>query len=100
MDNPIIAKRFKEKMARIDKTSQSILTSWATNCAIATLSETNKNNFGEELLAEIKTRRDIFIDMYREWMLDNEPEPEMSNFEKTANQNQKYQDEGETRRQL
>lgn len=73
-DNPIIAKRFKEKMARLDKTANSILVSWAINNATNTLREEDKKNWKAAKL-QIEERYPFFIDLYRDWMIDNMIEP-------------------------
>jgi len=78
-DNPIIKKRFEEKMKRLDKTSNSILISWAINNAVQMISEEQKETLDEDaLMGGIRTFYPKFIELYREWMLENavEVEPE------------------------
>ena len=73
-DNPIIAKRFKEKMARLDKTANSIDISWAINNCSATLNEKEKEKPWKERFALICKRYQDFIDEKRGWMMDNMPQ--------------------------
>jgi len=74
-DNPIIKKRFEEKMARMDKTSASILVSWAINNAVASLSEMEKiNNDWKAVSKIIKERYPFFIEEYRDWFFQQEVE--------------------------
>jgi len=71
-DNPIIKKRFEEKMKRLDKTSLSILISWAINNAVNSLPEETKKKWGA-VKNKIEERYPYFIDLYRSWMLENMP---------------------------
>ena len=70
-DNPIIAKRFQEKMNRLDKTSLSILISWSINAALDTLSEEERG--GNKWQKLVEERKDWFIGKYREFMMENMP---------------------------
>ena len=70
-DNPIIKKRFEEKMKRLDRTSLSILGSWALNCAVASMSELDKKK--PDWFETVQARRNMFVEEYRSWMLDNMP---------------------------
>jgi len=77
-DNPIIKKRFDEKMKRLDKTSASILISWAINNAVNMLSNEMKDklrgdNNNYRLKETIQNLYPVFIELYREWMLENMP---------------------------
>ena len=79
-DNPIIKKRFEEKMERLNQTSLSILVSWAINNAVNSLSEEDKKNWGDRIgkgrngQELVKERYPFFIELYREWMIDNLPQ--------------------------
>ena len=76
-----IERMFKEKMNRWDKTSSSILICWAINNAVNSLSEADKTNVEhgwEFLRKQIKRRYPFFIELYKEWMIENMPKPPMS----------------------
>jgi len=70
-DNPIIKKRFEEKMRRLDKTSLSILISWAINNATNFLPEELKGT--KKGFIQIQKWYPEFINEYRSWMLENMP---------------------------
>jgi len=72
-DNPIIKKRFEEKLKRYDKTALSILVSWAINNVVASLSESEKEKKWAIRFKLIQKRYSDFIDEYRAWMLENMP---------------------------
>jgi hypothetical protein len=67
-------------MKRLDKTSNSILISWAINNAVNTISDQDKANADswETIEKAIRHRYPFFIELYQEWMLENavEVEPE------------------------
>ena len=67
-----IDEAIKQKIKRLDKTSASILVSWAINNAVNTISEKDKEEFVfNSLIERIKERYPFFIDLYRDWMLEN-----------------------------
>jgi len=72
-DNPIIKKRFEEKMRRWDKKDLSIEFCWAVNCANAFLREEEKGT--EKGFKKIEKWYPRFIDLHRNYMIDNMPEP-------------------------
>lgn len=71
-----IEKAFKEKMKRWDKTSLSILVSWAINNAVNSLPEETKKKWSA-VKNKVEERYPYFIDLYRSWMLDNMPTEEV-----------------------
>lgn len=64
----------KAKQKRYDKTSASILVSWATNCAVNMVTHGPDGMTREEKEGDIIIWRDWFIESYRSWMLENAPE--------------------------
>ena len=74
-DNPIIKKRFEEKMKRWNEQSISILVSWAINNVSNTLNEKEKTKPWRQRIKLIEKRYDDFIDLYRKAMLENIPIP-------------------------
>ena len=70
-DNPIIKKRFEEKIKRWDKRDLGINFCWSVNCAIASLSEAQKEK--KNWFKEIQKRYPKFIDEYRSFMIENMP---------------------------
>ena len=75
---------FNEKQERIDKAIKrkefretrqqtSISISWAINNAVNSLSENEKGKTWGRRLRLIKNRKDYFLDIYREYMLENMP---------------------------
>jgi hypothetical protein len=73
-DNPIIKQRFEEKMRRLDRTSQSILISWAINNAVQLMTEKSKESLTpKELKDWLRNAYPVFIDLYTEWMEENSP---------------------------
>jgi hypothetical protein len=62
-----IDEAIKNKEKRLDQTSLSILISWAINNATQTLTEKDKADWQ----TKIAERYQYFIDLYREWMLEN-----------------------------
>ena len=65
-----INRAIKNKEMRQDKTSQSILISWAINNAVHTLPEKGKENW-DATKFQIEARYNYFIELYRSWMIDN-----------------------------
>ena len=89
-----IEERIKEKDARQDKTSLSILISWALNAALNTLSEEEKGKDNWQRLVE--ERHHWFIDKYREFMLENMPiEPNGALASKLTQEQIEKQSEGQ-----
>ena|SRR3990167_4744657 len=89
-----IEERIKEKDARQDKTSLSILISWALNAALNTLSEEEKGKDNWQKLVE--ERHHWFIDKYREFMLENMPiEPNGALASKLTQEQIEKQSEGQ-----
>jgi len=70
-DNPIIKKRFEEKMKRQDKTALSIQISWSINNATAFIPEKLRGT--EEGFKMIEKWYPKFLEIYRAWMLENMP---------------------------
>ena len=69
-----IDKAVKNKERHYTKTELSILVSWAINNAVNTLPKTaNKEHWGEDMKKAIIERYPWFIELYREWMMDNLP---------------------------
>ena len=73
-DNPIIKKRFEEKMARLNEQKLSILFSWSINASIASLSNEEKHN-GDwpTLLKVILDRSKDLMEKHFEFMMDKLP---------------------------
>ena len=67
-----IEKNVANKEKRYNKTELSIAVRWSTNCAIQMLTEEQKKDWKiEDLFYKIGQLRDKFIEMDREWMMDN-----------------------------
>ena len=97
-----IEERIKEKDARQDKTSLSILISWALNAALNTLSEEERGGKSEEEKGKdnwqrlVEERHHWFIDKYREFMLENMPiEPNGALASKLTQEQIEKQSEGQ-----
>ena len=92
-DNPIIKKRFEEKMARFNKQDLSIQFCWSVNASTNFLLEKEKGT--EKGFKKILKWYPRFLAVYREFMLEHLPPEPVSEAE--AKQLRDWQMEGEAK---
>ena len=68
-----IDKAIKAKNTRMNKTEMSIGFRWAVNCAVATLTDGDKNAIKNGDFDFLKNRAEKFMEWDREYMLENMP---------------------------
>lgn len=66
----------KKKEIRFSRTELNIEISWSINCAVASLSDTEKEKSWRKKIGLIKKRYPDFIEIKRDYLLENMPLPE------------------------